>query len=167
MRNSLSRSGLNPMWILKKSKELFEDLKSPNFNHITSIKSFDSIYPPFKQLFLATNWKNRLASNIRNSFIFINGYRRYTYLDFGNEEAYFVKEHSDSKHKYSEDGSIKILEFLVDSIFVVFTGKVLKRIVGIPIATKCTIFLYSYEAECIQTLLSTDRKQLASRFNST
>ena len=29
-----------------------------------------------------------------------------------------MKEHSDSKHKYSEDGIIKMLEFLVDNIFV-------------------------------------------------
>ena len=36
-----SRSGVNQMWILKNSKELLEHLKSPNFNNITSIKSFD------------------------------------------------------------------------------------------------------------------------------
>ena len=36
-----SRSGINQMWILKNSKELLEYLKSPTFNHETSIKSFD------------------------------------------------------------------------------------------------------------------------------
>ena len=36
-----SRSGVNQMWILKNSKELLEHLQSPNFNRITSIKSFD------------------------------------------------------------------------------------------------------------------------------
>ena len=36
-----SRSGVNEMWILKNSKELLEHLQSPNFNHITSIKSFN------------------------------------------------------------------------------------------------------------------------------
>ena len=35
------RSWVNQMWILKNSKELLEQLQSPNFNHITSIKSFD------------------------------------------------------------------------------------------------------------------------------
>ena len=38
---SYSRSGVNQMCILKNSKELLEHLQSPNFNHITSIKSFD------------------------------------------------------------------------------------------------------------------------------
>ena len=65
-----------------------------------------------------------------------------------------------------------MLEFLVDNIFVVFAGKVFQQIVGIPMGTNCAplladIFLYSYEAEFIQSLLSTGRKQLAYRFNFT
>ena len=65
-----------------------------------------------------------------------------------------------------------MLEFLVDNIFVVFAGKVFQQIVGTPMGRNCAslladIFLYSYEAEFIQTLLSTGRKQFASRFNST
>ena len=65
-----------------------------------------------------------------------------------------------------------MLEFLVDNIFVVFAGKGFQLIVGIPMGTNCApliadIFLYSYEAELIQSLLSTGRKQLASRFNFT
>ena len=50
--------------------------------------------------------------------------------------------------------------------------KIIGSCVGIPMGTNCTplladIFLYSYEAEFIQSLLSTGRKQLASRFNFT
>ena len=116
-----SRSGVNQMWILKNSKELLEHLKSPNFNNITSIKSFD-----FSTLYTTIphdKLKSRLASIIRNS-MFKNGNRRYKYLVLGHEESYFVKEHSDAKQKYSEDDIIKILEFLVDIIFVVFAEKV-------------------------------------------
>ena len=153
-----SRSGVNQMWILKNSKELLEHLKSLNFNNITSIKSFD-----FSTLYTTIphdKLKSRLASIIRNSFMFRNGNRRYKYLVFGHEESYLVKEHSDSKHKYSEDDIIKMLEFLVDNIFVVFAGKDFQQIVGIPMGTNCAplladIFLYSYEAEFIQSLLST------------
>ena len=102
------------MWILKNSKELLEHLKSPTFNRVTSIKSFDfsTLYTtiPHQKL------KDRLTSIIRNAFIFNNGNRRYKYLVLGHEETYFVKEHSDSKSKYSEDDIIKMLEFLVDNI---------------------------------------------------
>ena len=165
-----SRSGINLMWILKNSKELLEHLKSPTFNRVTSIKSFDfsTLYTtiPHQKL------KDRLTSIIRNAFIFKNGNRRYKYLVLGHEETYFVKEHSDSKSKYSEDDIVKMLEFLVDNIFVVFAGKVFQQTVGIPMGTNCAplladIFLYSYEADFIQSLLSTGKKHLVSRFNLT
>ena len=165
-----SRSGVNQMWILKNSKELLEHLQSPNLNHITSIKSFDfsTLYTtiPHQKL------KSRLATIIRNSFIHKNGNRRYKFLVLGREGPYFVKEHSDSKNKYTYDDIINMLEFLVDNIFVVFGGKVFQQIVGIPMGTNCAplladIFLYSYEADFIQSLLSTGKKKLASQFNFT
>ena len=79
----------------------------------------------------------------------------------GHEETYFVKEHSHSK-KYSEDGIIKMLEFLVDNIFVVFARKVFQPIVGIPLGTNCAPlladkFLYPYEAKFIQSFSHRER----------
>ena len=78
---------------------------------------------------------------------------------------------------FQKQDIIKMLQFLVDNIFVgffffFFAGKVFQQIVGIPMGTNyapllADIFLYSYEAEFIQSLLSTGRKQLASRFNFT
>ena len=103
------RIGVNQIWILNNSKELLEHLQSQNFNHITSIKSFDfsTLYTtiPHQKL------KSRLATIIRNSFI------------HGPEGPYFVKEHSDSKNKYTKDDIINMLEILVDNIFVVFGEK--------------------------------------------
>ena len=57
-------------------------------------------------------------------------------------------------------------------MFMVFAGKVFKQIIGIPIGTNCAplladIFLYSYGAEFIQSLLSTGRKRLSSQFSFT
>ena len=85
---------------------------------------------------------------------------------------HFVRERSDSKSTHTEEYIIRILEFLVDNIFVVFAGKVFQQIIGIPMGTNCVtlladIFLISYETEFIQSLLSTGRKRLASRFNIT
>ena len=101
-----------------------------------------------------------------------NGNRRYKCLVLGREGPYFVKEHSDSKNKYTEDDIINMLEFLVDNIFVVCGGKVFRHIVGIPMSINCDpllaeIFLYSNEAEIIQSLLSTGKKKIASQFNFT
>ena len=65
-----------------------------------------------------------------------------------------------------------MLEFLVDNMFVEFAEKVFQQTVGIPMGTNCANFLAhtfpcSYEADCIWSLLTTGKKQLASRFNIT
>ena len=49
--------------------------------------------------------------------LYVSGNHRYKYLVLGDDET-------DSKKKTSEDDIIKMLEFLVDNIFVVFSGKV-------------------------------------------
>ena len=48
---------------------------------------------------------------------------------------FFVKEHSHSKNEYSEEDFIRMLEFLVDSIFEIVA--VFQQTVGIPIDTNC------------------------------
>ena len=63
------------------------------------------------------------------------------------------------------------LVFLVDSIFVDFARKVWQQTVDIPMGTNCAppladIFLYSYKAEIIPSLLLAGKRQLASRFGS-
>ena len=104
---SYSRREVNQMRILKISKELLEHLQSPNFNHITCIKSFDfsTLYTtiPHQKL------KIRLATIIRNSYIHKNGNCRYKFLVLGREGPYFVKEHSELKNKYTEDDIINML----------------------------------------------------------
>ena len=57
-------------------------------------------------------------------------------------------------------------------LLISYEFNVFQQIVVISMGTNCVplladIFLYSYEAEFIQSLLSTRRKQLASRFNFT
>ena len=64
---------------------------------------------------------------------------------------------------------MSMLQFLVGNIFVTLGGKVFQRIVDTPIGKNCAplladIFLYLYEAEFIQYLLSAEKKQIASQF---
>ena len=146
------------------------DVDPPNFNLITNIKSFD-----FSTLYIIIphqKLKSRLATIMRNSFIHKNGNGRYKYLVLGCEGPCFVREHSNSKSKYTEEDIIRMLECLVDNISVVFAGNVFQQIIGIPMGTNCDplladIILYSCEAKFIQSLLSTGRKRLVSQFNFT
>ena len=163
-KTAYSRRSLNQMRIRKNLKALLKHLKSPNLNQITSIKSFhcSTLYTTIPRAKL----KSRLASITPYSFVFKHGKCRHKYLVLGHKETYFVNEHSDSKSKsnHSEDDTIKMFEFLVDNIFVVFVGKVFQQIVGIRMGTYCTlplsdIFLYSYEAEFIQFLFALNGKE--------
>ena len=99
-----SRSGINQIWILKNSMELLEHLKSPTFNHVTSIKSFD--------------WKKDSPVSSETPSFSKTVTEDTSILVLGHEETYFVKEHSDSKNKYSEDDIIKMLELTIFSWFL-------------------------------------------------
>lgn len=62
--------------------------------------------------------------------------------------------------------------FLIDDTIVVFGGQVFQQTVGIPMGTNCAplfadLFLYSYEAECLQNLLKKQDTKLAQSFNFT
>ena len=76
------------------------------------------------------------------------------------------QKHSDSPKKFFETDIIKLLEFLIDNIFVMFTGLVFQQTVSIPMDTYCApvitdLFLYSYKAGFIQGLLKKIYKKLA------
>jgi len=66
----------------------------------------------------------------------------------GRDISYFVKKNSDSTKKLSETDIINMLEFLIDSIFVIFSGRVFQQTFGIPMGTNCAplpadLFLYT------------------------
>ena len=65
-----------------------------------------------------------------------------------------------------------MLEFLIDNIFVFFSGRVFPQTVGIYMDTKCAplladLFLYWCEADFIQGLLKKNEKKLARSFKFT
>jgi hypothetical protein len=52
-----------------------------------------------------------------DNFLHKNGTRKYKFLVIEKEDTYFVRQHSDSPHKYSEAGIKVMLGFLVDTIY--------------------------------------------------
>ena len=55
----------------------------------------------------------------------------------GREEPNFVKEHYDSKSKYTEEDIIRTLVFLVNNIFCDLRKKGFQQIISIPMGTNC------------------------------
>ena len=169
--NAYSHSGVNQMWILKNSKELLEKLQSHSLLAISSIKTYD-----FSTLYTTiphTKLKNRLKDLIHSCFFSKKtGKQRYKYIVINHMSSYFVKNHSDASHKYSEEDIIDMLNFLIDNIYVEFGGQVFQQVVGIPMGTNCAplladLFLYSYEADFIQNLIRSGSKNSAKSFNFT
>ena len=55
---------------------------------------------------------------------------------------------------YTADNICRMIEFLIDNIFVQFGGHLFRQMIGIPMGTNCAplladLFLYSYENECL------------------
>ena len=59
-----------------------------------------------------------------------------------------------------------LVVFFIDNIFVMFGGRVFQQTVGIPMDTNCAplladLFLYSYESDFLQGLLSENDESYA------
>ena len=123
---------------------------------VNSIKSFDffTLYTTIPH----DKFKSKLKEIINQCFFHKNGNRRFQYVVIDYKDTYFIRDHSDASQKYSDADVIKMLKYLIDSIFVEFNGWICQQTIGIPMGTNCTpmladLFFYSYEAEFVQSLL--------------
>ena len=71
---------------------------------------------------------------------------------------------------YTADNICKMVEFLMDNIFVQFGGRLFRQIIGIPMGTNCAplladLFLYSYENEFLDNMIRSGHRRLARSFN--
>ena len=56
-------------------------------------------------------------------------------------KTYFVRDQFDAPLKYSDADVIKMLEYLIDNIFMGFGGRIFRQTVGIPMGTNCAPIL--------------------------
>ena len=73
-------------------------------------------------------------------------------------------------NKYTANHICKMIEFLVDNIYVRYGGQLFRQMVGIPMGTNCAplladLFLYSYENEFLDKLIKEGKRKLARKFN--
>ena len=114
--------------------------------------------------------KSKLKEIINQCFFHKKGNHRFQYVVIGYKDTYFVRNHSDAPQKYSDADVIKMLEYLIDNIFVEFGGRIFQQTIGIPMDANCAplladSFLCSYEAEFVQNLLKAGKTHLAQQFN--
>ena len=107
---------------------------------------------------------------MNNAFKHKNGGTRYTHIKVGRSKRYFTNDPLNGGNKYTASDICKMIEFLVDNIYVRFGGQLFRRPVGIPMGTSCTplltdLFLYSYENEFLDKLIKEGKRNLVRKFN--
>ena len=156
------------MWILKNSTNLLSSLGHLGVHRTTSIETFD-----FSTLYTFTPHdllKSRMNNIINNAFKLKNGATRYTHIKVGRNKSYFTSDPLNGDNKYTANDICKMIEFLVDNIYVRFGGQLFRQMVGIPIGTNCAplladLFLYSYKNELLDKLIKEGKGRLARKFN--
>ena len=163
-----SHTGVNNMWILKNSTNLLSSLSHLGVHRATSIQTFDfsTLYTSIPHDLL----KSRMNSIINNAFKYKNGATRYTHIKVGRNKSYFTSDPLNGDNKYTANDTCKMIEFLVDNIYVRFGGQLFRQMVGIPMGTNCAplsadLFLYSYENEFLDKLIKEGKSKLARKFN--
>ena len=139
------------MWILKNSKELLSSLEHQRVHKAKSIQTFDfsTLYTSIPHDLL----KSRITSLVHNSFKQKDGKIRYSFIKAGKYgNCYFNRKVKEGEGQYSEESICKMIEFLIDNIYVTFGGLHFRQVIGIPMGTNCAplladLFLYSYESE--------------------
>ena len=98
-------------------------------------------------------------NNIKNNaFKHKNRATWYTHIKVGRNKSYFTNDPLNGDNKYAANYILKMIEFLVDNIYVRFGGQLLRQMVGIPMGKNCTplmadLFLYSYDNEFLHQLI--------------
>ena len=99
-----------------------------------------------------------------------NGATRYTHKKVGRNKSYFTSDPLNGDNKYTANDICKMIEFLVDNIYVRFSGQLFRQMIGVPMGTNCAplladLFLYSYESEFLDKLVNKGKRKLARKFN--
>ena len=156
-----SRNGVNSMWIVKNSTSLLSSLDQLDVRTATSVQTYDfsTLYTSIPHNLL----KSRITALIHNSFK-----RKYP---FTSGKRYFIDTiNPGGDNLYTADQICRMVEFLIDNIFVKFGGCLFRQVIGIPMGTNyapllADLFLYSYESEFLDNMIRGGHRKLARSFN--
>ena len=152
-----SRNGVNNMWILKNSTSLLSSLDQLDVRTATSVQTFDfsALYTSIQHDLL----KSRISNLVHNAFRKKDGNVRYTHIKVTRAQGYFTHDiNGGDDNMYTADNICKIIEVLIDNIFVQFGGRLFHQVTGIPMRTNCAplladLFLYTYENEFVDNMI--------------
>jgi hypothetical protein len=142
--------GINPMWIVDNSTAVHNMLADLNRKKkVRSIRTYDfsTLYTsiPHKQL------KTRMSLVIEDAFKASGK----PFISVYNNDARWTTSPKETTLSLDCKKFVRLLNWLIDNIFVTFGDKLFRQKIGIPMGTDCApflanLFLYSYEYEWIE-----------------
>ena len=164
-----SRNGVNNRWIVKNSTSLLSSLDQLDVRTAKSVQTFDfsTLYTSIPHDLL----KSRISNLVHNAFRKKDGSVRYTHIKLTRAKGYFTHDiNGGGDNMFTADSICKMIEFLIDNIFVQFGGRLYRQVIGIPMGTNCAplladLFLYSYENEFLDNMIRSGHRRLARSFN--
>ena len=125
-----SRNGVNNMWILKNSASLLSSLDQ--FDVRTATFDFSTLYTSIPNDLS----KSRISNLVHNTFRKKDGSVRYTHIKVTGAKAFSTHDiNGGGDNMYTADNVCKMIEFLIDNIFVQFGGHLFCLVIGIPMGT--------------------------------
>ena len=80
--------------------------------------------------------KSRISNLVHNAFRKKDASVRYTYIKVTRAQGYFTHDiNGGGDNMYTADNICKMIEFLIDNMFVQFWGRLLRQVIGIPMRT--------------------------------
>ena len=156
------------MWILKNSTNLLSSLGHLGVHRATSIQTFD--FPTLYTSILHDLLKSCMNNIINNAFKHKMELHDTPTSKLAEMKCYFTSDPLNRDIQYTANDICKMIEFLLDNLYVRFGGQLFRQMVGIPMETNCApllvdSFLYSYENEFLDKLIKEGKRKLAAKFN--
>ena len=86
--------------------------------------------------------KSRISNLVHNAFRKKDGSVRYTHIKGTRAKGYFTHDiNGGGDNMYTADNIYKMIEFLINNIFVQFGGRLFCQVIGIPMGTNCAPLL--------------------------
>ena len=142
-----SFNGVNSRWIVKKSTRLLSSLDQLGVRTASSVQTynFSTLCTSIPRNLLMS----RITTLVHYSFKRRDGSKRYTHIKITSGKGYFIDTiNPGGDNLYTADQIFRMVEFLIDNIFVKFGRCLFRHVIGIPVGRDCAplladLFLYS------------------------
>ena len=141
--------GINPMWILHNSASVHQSFANFNLKKdAKDIRTYDftTLYTsiPHRQLRKELRWVIKEAFNSS----------KHSFISVYKHKASWTNSPGKNTEHLDCNKVIRLMNWLLDNIYVTFGDQVFRQVIGIPMGTDCApflanLFLYSYEYKWI------------------